>query len=501
MKHLAIRLQQSIPNILWGGVILAVAAAIAFLPLTTAAALLAGVAVVLLTLIRPHYALYALALAIPFGSLREFAVGPVSLGGAEAMALLVVAAWLLRCLALREPVRWRAPLTWALALFLFVGLVSALGALSLSHTIKEMLRWGEMLLIFLAAGNLLTGRRAAIAVGFLLLGAALEGILGAYQFLRQAGPPGFILFGRFMRAYGTFEQPNPYAGYLALLLPIGVALILAPFSSWRRLFNSTRKRAVAWAFAAGAAALALAGIVMSWSRGAWIGMAASISAVILLRGKRWAAAFLLVALIAGIALGGSALNLLPASIVERFADVGAYFKPFDVRTVEVDDANWALVERMAHWQAGWAMFNDRPWLGVGFGNYEAVYPAYAIGIWRDPLGHAHNYYVNIAAEAGLVGLLAYLIVLAAAFAQTGKAFARSSGLARAVCAGAIGMLVHLCIHNFVDNLYVHGMNMLVALALGIAWAVGDKQLTAEEHGSTENPFLSVSTVSLWFMIF
>jgi O-antigen ligase len=167
--------------------------------------------------------------------------------------------------------------------------------------------------------------------------------------------------------------------------------------------------------------------------------------------------------------------------VERFADIGTYFRPFDVRTVEVNDANWALVERMAHWQAGWRMFSDRPWLGVGFGNYEAVYPAYAIGIWQDPLGHAHNYYVNVAAEAGLAGLLAYLLVLAAAFAQTGRAWARSSGLARAVCAGVIGMLVHLCVHNFVDNLYVHGMNMLVAMALGIAWAFRQRPATTEQE--------------------
>ncbi len=76
------------------------------------------------------------------------------------------------------------------------------------------------------------------------------------------------------------------------------------------------------------------------------------------------------------------------------------------------------------------MFGDRPWLGVGFGNYEAVYPAYAIGIWRDPLGHAHNYYLNVAAEAGLIGLAAYLAVLAAALALAGRATARTSGLAR-----------------------------------------------------------------------
>jgi O-antigen ligase len=124
------------------------------------------------------------------------------------------------------------------------------------------------------------------------------------------------------------------------------------------------------------------------------------------------------------------------------------------------------------------MFGDRPWLGVGFGNYEAMYPAYAIGIWRDPLGHAHNYYINVAAEAGLVGLAAYLAVIAAALVQTGRSARRASGLARAVCIGALGLMAHLCVHNLVDNLYVHGMNMLVGMVLGMAWASQDERPTA-----------------------
>jgi len=460
-------------DILLIGVVIGVAAAVALLPLGLATVAMAGAAVLLLTLIRPHYALYLLALAVPFGSLREVAVGPISVGGAEAVGLLVAGAWVLRVLALREPVRWRSPLTWALVLFLYVGLVSTLGALSLAHSAKELLRWAELLVVFLAAGNLLRGRRIAIAAGFVLLGAALEGLLGLYQFFRQVGPEGFVLLGRFMRAYGTFEQPNPYAGYLGLVFPVALALLLSAPQAWRAAINRRGWRMVAWVGIGISGALALGGIVASWSRGAWIGLAASTATVILLRGKRWAAALLIALAIGALAVvGGTATHLLPPAIGERFADVGAYFRPFDVRTVEVTDANWAIVERVAHWQAGWAMFSDRPWLGVGFGNYEAVYPAYAIGIWRDPLGHAHNYYINVAAEAGLLGLAAYVAVMVAALAQTARSAGRTSGLSRAVCIGALGLLVHLGVHNLVDNLYVHGMNMLVGMVLGMAWAAG-----------------------------
>ena len=55
-------------------------------------------------------------------------------------------------------------------------------------------------------------------------------------------------------------------------------------------------------------------------------------------------------------------------------------------------------------------------LGVGIGNYPVVYPRYQVApVWIHPLGHAHNYYVNVAAEAGVVGVAAFLIVLVSAF--------------------------------------------------------------------------------------
>lgn len=485
MRAILWRVQGHAQEFAWAGLVLAAALALAFLPLSVAVVLLGGIAIVILSLIRPHYALYLLALAIPFGSLREIAVGPVALGGAEAVALLVAATWLLRTIALRERISWRAPLSWALLLFLFVGLVSTLNALSLSHSVKEALRWAEVLVIFVAASNLLNGRRAGIALGFLLLGAALEALLGAYQFVFRAGPAGFLLPGGFLRAYGTFEQPNPYAGYLGLLLPVAVALALSAPAAWRSVTARAWKALAAWGAAFVAGALALAGILMSWSRGALVAAFAALLVVIMLKGKRWALVILALAAVIGLT---GATQLLPAAITQRFADVVPYFTPFDVRTVEVNDANWAVVERMAHWQAAWNMFSEHPWLGVGFGNYPAVYPAYAISIWTDPLGHAHNYYLNVAAEAGIVGLAAYLLVLGAAFIQTWKVFRRSSGLIRAVAAGTLGTLVYLCVHNLVDNLYVHGLNILLAMLLGIVWALRRTQEDSEKQASLRGLF-------------
>jgi putative inorganic carbon (hco3(-)) transporter len=177
------------------------------------------------------------------------------------------------------------------------------------------------------------------------------------------------------------------------------------------------------------------------------------------------------ALGAVLALALAVSGLLPAAILDRLAQAVEYFGVFDVRTVDVTADNWAVVERMAHWQAGWYMFLDHPWLGVGAGNYAQAYPDYSVGMWREALGHAHNYYLNILAELGVVGggLLALLFGLV--FSQLGGALVRSEPLQRnfwrAVLAGVVGGLIVFSVHNLFDNLFVHSVNVQVGVLLGL----------------------------------
>jgi putative inorganic carbon (HCO3(-)) transporter len=299
-----------------------------------------------------------------------------------------------------------------------------------------------------------------------LLGTGLLVALhGIYQFLFQVGPEGFILFGRFMRAFGTFEQPNPYAGYLGLTLPLAVGLVMAAVvPSGERVKGS-------WlVIAAGSGMVMLIALVMSWSRGAWFGFGAAVAAIVLAvvaRSGRAAVlgAVLVVILVYALIAGG--LALVPPSVAQRFVDFVPYLSFADVRGVEVTDANFAVLERMAHWQSALGMWSDHPWLGVGIGNYEPVYSRYALPLWPLPLGHAHNYYLNIAAEAGVLGLASYLLLWAAALLVTWRATRRAQGWYWGVALGVLGMLVHLSTHNLFDNLYVHGMYLQVAILLGI----------------------------------
>ena len=146
--------------------------------------------------------------------------------------------------------------------------------------------------------------------------------------------------------------------------------------------------------------------------------------------------------------------------------------------IAASQGHWAIVERMAHWQAGWYMFLDHPWLGVGAGNYPDAYPNYYVGQWVQALGHAHNYYLNMLAELGVVGGAVLLFTLAATFRELASVLLRSQrqarGFWRAVLAGCVGGLVVFCVHNLFDSLFVHSVNIQIGVLIGLGLLAADQ---------------------------
>lgn len=271
-----------------------------------------------------------------------------------------------------------------------------------------------------------------------------------------------------MRAYGTFAQPNPFAGYLNLTLPLGYALLVARVASAgscrRDLLTLRSGLLLVWLAGVGGA------LLMSFSRGAWLGLAVGLVAITLLYSRRTA---LVMAgsgvLLAAVLILGSA-NLLPSALTQRFTSVSDYFRIFDVRGVKVTDANFAVVERMAHWQAAWGMIQDRLWFGYGAGNYPAAYARYSLAGWQEALGHAHNVLLNVTAETGVVGLSAYMFFLATALWtcwRAARAAAAHDAVAHALALGVLGILAAKMTHEMLDNLWVHSMGVQIALLLAM----------------------------------
>jgi O-antigen ligase len=144
------------------------------------------------------------------------------------------------------------------------------------------------------------------------------------------------------------------------------------------------------------------------------------------------------------------------------------------------------------------MVQERPLLGVGPGNFTIAYARLVysgqtppwIKPWYDSRGHAHNYYLNIFAEMGVIGLLAYLALWSVIVLITWRTVRRRGhrALSAAVCVGVLGAWVHLTAHHLFDKLYVANMHLLIGAYLGFVIAaakVYHPQHDAHTHSAYE----------------
>jgi O-antigen ligase len=422
---------------------------------------------------------------------QELAHLPGGLSYTQAAMLVAVGAWGLRALA--HPER---PIVWGRLLPLWAGLLWALllaasfTSYSRAEALKETLRWAEAFLVWLIAVNTLKKPwHIAGLVACLLLAPAADAAIGLVQFASGDGPPSFRIAAgsTFVRAYGTIGAPNSFAGYLNMAWPLAVALAVGAILDFRFLIFDLRATAQSkiknqkskmflvlgsWLLVG----LLVAALVASFSRGGWVGAGIGLLAMTIALGRptaRWTVA----ALAAGallLALGGA--GLLPQPISRRVASITRSVSIFDATSVQVTDENFAVVERMAQLQAGWRMLVAHPLVGVGPGNYNAAYPDFAVVPWYASRGHAHNYYLHMAAEAGAAGALAYLALLAGVSYQALAALRRANGtFRRSIVVGCCGIIAATAGHNLFENLHVLSMGVQLAAVWGLISVIGHNE--------------------------
>ena len=425
------------------------------------------------TLIEPGIGLIVTLLVGPWAAwMNTYTPGWLPIDAGQIMIGLTLGAWALRGLARRELFVPKSPLLMPLIIFVGWAAVTMAWAPDLSFGLPEVIKWIEIMAIMLFSIDLVQRRGAKWIVLAALLSMVTQALIGLYEArVRGVGPLGFQLSAGVYRAYGTFEQPNPFGGFIGIGLPI--ALALAMYFGWRRW--PSRRRSVAQflqrlALFIGCSLVAIllaAALYLSFSRGAWLGAAVAVGAMIVVAPRRrWIGLALAASAVVAL-IGLTSAGLLPAAISDRLVDATDLLNLRDVRGVPINAANYALIERQAHWQAALNMFSDQPWTGVGFANYQPRYEQYRLLNWPMPLGHAHNIYLNIAAETGLPGLVAYGLLWGAIFVVTFRALRRASGVERALAIGLLGVWTHLATHMLVDNLYVNNTHLIIGALLGL----------------------------------
>jgi len=356
-----------------------------------------------------------------------------------------------------------------LGTFLFVAGISTLLSISFSVAFTEWIKWVSVLVLSYWV-SVLGGRgqwQNIIAV--LVLSALANACVGIYIFFGGSGADHLLISDGLFRAFGTFGQPNPFGGFMGLILPISTMMSMYYLWAWAKERQHRFIHTLWLGFFSLSSILIGSALIMSWSRGAWIATLLSFLAIAFALPRKFITSMTL--LVASVLIFGGVWmsGLVPNSIQNRIiSSTSEYFTLDDVRGVDITPQNYAVVERLAHWQAALNMATAYPILGVGFGNYEVAYPSFQLINWNEPLGHAHNYYLNVLAEVGILGLSAYLFFLFSQFYLLWKIRQHPSLDIRVLAIAMIGSWVYLSAHSLLDNLYVNNLFIHIGVILGVS---------------------------------
>ena len=432
---------------------------------------LGGIAVGVAVISQP---LIGLALALVLAPVKAweevFIGGPIAaISTGQLMLLFTMGVWLARGLARGQILIPRTKLNAPLWIFIGMSAFTVWGAPSVLDGVKELLKWVEMVFIIWMLLDLtreLRPKTALYGTTIVMLSVGLiQAFWGTWQFaLRGTGPAHFIIFGRFYRATASFMQPNPYGGYMTFNLFLAIGLLIGfGMPVWRTVSHEAGYRKVVallrkapyLLLIAGAILLLATGLIGSWSRGSWLNFVFGFVVLIFFTPRNRQRGAVLIGGGIGFFVLIWGLGLIPPAIEDRLFGFLANFRFQDVTNVFPTPDNYAILERIAHWQAAINMAQDRLWTGFGFGNYPVVYDAYRLPFWEEPLGHAHNIYLNILAEMGVWGLIAYAILWIPIFVYTLRLQRDLQWPERGLALALLGTWSGMTLHHFLDNLFVN----------------------------------------------
>lgn len=334
--------------------------------------------------------------------------------------------------------------------------LSSYPLLSLRGLVRKTL---EYTLFFLIVSDLVDHPRvASLSVRALWAGAWLVGLDAVLQELFGRDPfRGQIL--EHARMVGPYENPNDLATFVMVVVLTVIAQL------WRRPFRSARGL---WFLHL----LLLGCLIRTLSAGAFIGFTCGLIFLLLFlrEGRGWVWATV-----------GIGLLILASSGPFRTQWLGI---------LTLSDV--ASKERIVMWSTAWHMIQDRPLLGQGLNTFMENYLPYANGLGSGPT-YAHNCFLQIAAETGLLGLATFLWFLASIFLMVRGALRSSSQppespTSRTTLLGlAAGLFAFLVQSAFDTNLYALRQATLFWVMAGLTAGLGTQLLRISQKVALQIP--------------
>jgi putative inorganic carbon (HCO3(-)) transporter len=259
------------------------------------------------------------------------------------------------------------------------------------------------------------------------------------------------------RLAGPIGEKNRYAQVLLVLLPLALWIVRIEAIRWRRLL------------AAGCAFFTLCGILLTFSRGAALALGITVLAMMVVGFVRARTVALLLVCVLGLTFA------LAPDYIARLQSLSA----LDSATSQGSSADGAVVGRATEGLAAFNAFKDHPIVGVGpgqfFRRYSQEYGNQLNLRFLAENRQAHNLYLAIMADTGILGLVTFLSIVLVTIVQLWRLNVfwrmRRPEHAHLALAFLLSLVAYLASGAFLQLAYQRYFFVLVALANATIWVL------------------------------
>jgi len=229
---------------------------------------------------------------------------------------------------------------------------------------------------------------AAIIVSIYGIYEYFIGFKQVLEYIRQTGGNTYLesLLVR-ERTFSTFLSPNRFASYIAMMLFLGIGFFISV---------PRNKKITYWLYAA----IMAAALLLTKSLGGILVFILTLlffTACLLYKSKPDKLIFKK----SSLNLAYIALIFIPASLLAVWQRLPSF--------INANNPDNSIIQRFYYWQTSLSMAKDHLLTGVGWGNFELFYGFYKPAL-ANMTRYAHNVFLQIMAELGLLGLLSFSLV-------------------------------------------------------------------------------------------
>ena len=280
---------------------------------------------------------------------------------------------------------------------------------------------------------------------------------------------GYVKKYNLEEATGTYVNRNHFAGFLEMVIPFGVALVLYENAKLPRKVvpgrNARIKRVLGarklsriglWLLAA---MVMVAGLFFSFSRMGIISAVASLAVMAAFSGFQRKAGLWVAA---GIMACGIILVLWMGAgpALGRFGTISEEY-------ASADESRWSL------WKDTARLIGGHPLLGSGLGTFPVAFTRVQTTFLGRFVNHAHNDYLEMASDLGIPAAALFFWSTGALLVRAARKAASSEmSFERAMALGCLGSIAAILLHSLTDfNLYIPANALVFSLILGLAASI------------------------------